>query len=74
MRAQKQRNDYGYRNCDHPPDNFLSRHAAPANNWTRTLEYMLPSDYSHQDIHGCIYYSIQSVPEVSCLGKYGWPE
>src|ERR1700679_2493309 len=40
--AQKQRNDYGCRNCDHRPDNFLSRHAAPANNWTRTLEYMLP--------------------------------
>src|ERR1700761_2095397 len=40
--AQKQRNDYSCRNCDHHPDNFLSRHAAPANNWTRTLEYMLP--------------------------------
>src|SRR5882757_7846096 len=45
----------------------------PANSWTRNLEYMLSSDYSYQDIHPCIYYSIQSVAWNQLPGEYGWP-
>jgi hypothetical protein len=54
VRAQEQPNDYDCCNCDDRPDNFLCRHSAPIDSWTRNLEHMLPRDRSYQRIRASI--------------------
>jgi hypothetical protein len=55
VRAQQQPNDHDCRNYDDRKDNFLCRHAAPIDSWTRNLDHMLPRDCTYQ-AHPCIYY------------------
>jgi len=64
VRAQDQPKDYGCRNCDDRPDNFLCRHATPIDSWTHNISYMLPTGRSS----GRVCASINSANVSPCIG------